>query len=379
MGLLDTLFGGQAEQDAANANQALAAQYGTTGTNLLNTGLDQSTGAVNTGAANAATALGQNTGIYGNLGQTGANTLNTGLTNQLGALGQAGQAYAPLSSFASQLAPSTQMYMNSLGLNGAQGNAAATSAFQTAPGYDFQMQQGLDAINRARANAGMLNSGNTSIDAMTYGQGLANQAYSGWQSQLQGLINPQLSALGTAAAGQAGADTNMATAYGTNAAANTALQGTVAAGQAGTNTALAQNQANLGNSLAGLYSGNAANQVALQGGVTSADMSANNTAAAGQAAGAKNLLSAGLGVAGLVAGGPIGGAIGGGLGSLFGGSNGGTAASPLPGLTAADYGTGLVGSAMAQYGLAVDGNHPAISSHPAIECPAVQRGSAQRL
>ena len=112
MGLLDTLFGGQAEQDAANANQALAAQYGTTGTNLLNTGLGQSTGAVNTGAANAATALGQNTGIYGNLGTTGANTLNTGLTNQLGALGQAGQACThALSSFASQLAPSTQMYM----------------------------------------------------------------------------------------------------------------------------------------------------------------------------------------------------------------------------------------------------------------------------
>ena len=349
---LSTLFGGGAEQEAADANKALAAQYGTTGTNLLNTGLDQSTGAVNTGATNAAGLLGQNTGIYGNLGTTGANTLNTGLSNQLGALGQAGQAYAPLSALAGQLGAGTNMYLNSLGLNGAQGNQAAVDAFQTGPGYQFQLDQGLNAIDRARANAGMLNSGNTSIDALTYGQGLANQAYGGWQSQLQGLINPQLSALGTAAAGQSAADTNMANVYGTNAAANTALQGTVAAGQAGANTALAQNQANLGNALAGLYSGNASNQVALQGGVTSADMSANNTAAAGQAAGAKNLLNAGLGLAGLVAGGPLGGTIGSGLGSLFGGANGGTAASPLPGLTAADYGTGSnAGNWLNQYGL----------------------------
>jgi hypothetical protein len=348
----DTLFGGGAEQEAADANKALAAQYGTTGTNLLNTGLAQSTGAVNTGANAAAGYLGQNTGIYGNLGTTGANTLNTGLSNQLGALNNAAGAYAPLSALAGQLGGGTNMYLNSLGLNGAAGNQAAVDAFQTGPGYQFQLNQGLNAIDRARANAGMLNSGNTSIDALTYGQGLANQAYGGWQSQLQGLINPQLSALGTAAAGTSAADTNMANAYGNNAAANTALQGTVAAGQAGANTALAQNQANLGNALAGLYSGNASNQVALQGGVTSADMSANNTAAAGQAAGAKNLLGAGLSLAGLVAGGPLGGAIGGGLGSLFGGANGGTAASPLPGLTAADYGTGAnAGNWFNQYGL----------------------------
>jgi hypothetical protein len=293
----------------------------------LDQGLAQTTGAVNTGATQAGNYLGQNTGIYGNLGTTGANTLNTGLTNQLGALGQAGQAYAPLSSFASQLAPSTQMYMNSLGLNGAAGNQAAVNAFQTGPGYDFQMNQGLDAVNRRRAASGMLTSGNADIDALTYGQGLANQAYGGWQSNLQGLINPQLSALTSAAGGQATADTNMANAYGTNAAANTALQGTVASGLAGTNTNLANNQVNLGNTLSGLYSGDASNRVALQGGITSGNMAANNTQAAGEAAGAKNLLGAGLNLASLVAGGPIGGAIGGGLSSLFGGGTGGTAST----------------------------------------------------
>ena len=103
-----TLFGGGAEEEAADKNRALLSQYGTTGNAALDTGLAQSTGAVNTGATQAGNYLGQNTGIYGNLGTTGANTLNTGLTNQLGALGQAGQAYAPLSSLAGQLGGSTQ-------------------------------------------------------------------------------------------------------------------------------------------------------------------------------------------------------------------------------------------------------------------------------
>ena len=113
MGLLDTLFGGGAETEAADKNRALYNQYGTTGQGYLDTGLTQSTGALNS-------ALG---------------------------------AYAPLSALASKYGQGTDMYMNSLGLNGAAGNTAATNAFQAGPGYQFQMDQGLDAINRQRAAA----------------------------------------------------------------------------------------------------------------------------------------------------------------------------------------------------------------------------------
>jgi hypothetical protein len=223
------------------------------------------------------------------------------------------------------------MYMNSLGLNGAQGNQAAVNAFQTGPGYDFQINQGLDAINRQRAASGMLNSGNTSVDALKYGQGLANQAYGGWQSQLQGLISPELQATQGAATGQATADTNMANMYNQNALAQLGLQSGVAQGQAGVNTNLANNQSALGNALSGVYGTDASNRVALQGGLTSGGMSANNTQAAGEAAGAKNLLGAGLSLASLVAGGPIGGALGGGLTSLFGGGTSGAANTGMPG------------------------------------------------
>jgi hypothetical protein len=109
------------------------------------------------------------------------------------------------------------MYLNSLGLNGQAGNDAATAAFQAGPGYQFQLNQGLDAINRRRAAGGMLNSGNADIDAITFGQGLANNAFGGWQGNLAGLNTNALAATGAAATGIAGADTNKANVFGNTA------------------------------------------------------------------------------------------------------------------------------------------------------------------
>jgi hypothetical protein len=69
--------------------------------------------------------------------------------------------------------------------------------------------------------------------------------------------------------------------------------------------------------LANLYQTDATNRVGLQGNVTSGDASANVLQAQGEAAGAKNLLGAGLSLASLAAGG-----VGGGLGGMLGGSGG---------------------------------------------------------
>jgi hypothetical protein len=326
-GFFDTLFGGGAEREAAEKNRALLAQYGQTGNTALDSGLTNSTGAVNTGAGNAAGLLGQNTGLYGGLRDAGQGYLNTGLQGGLTALQGAQGAYEPLSALAAKYGGGTDMYLNSLGVNGAGGNQAAVDAFQTGPGYQFGLDQGLDAINRRRANSGMLNSGNADLDAIKYGTGLANQEYGNWQTKLAGLINPELSATQGAATGVAGIGRDIAALYGADAAARVGLEQGVTAGQAGVNTNLAQNQVALGNSLAGLYSGDATNRVGLQGNITSGNMGANNTEAAGQAAGAKNLLGAGMSLAGLAAGGPIGTAIGGGINNMFGGGAGGTAST----------------------------------------------------
>ena len=92
------------------------------------------------------------------------------------------------------------MYQNALGLNGADGNQAAKNAFQTSPGYDFQMGQGLQALDRSASAKGFLNSGNAATSAMQYGQGLANQEYGNWLSRLGALQGQGLQA----ASGQTG-------------------------------------------------------------------------------------------------------------------------------------------------------------------------------
>lgn len=87
-----------------------------------------------------------------------------------------------------------QMYQNALGLNGATGNAAATSAFQSSPGYQFQLGQGLQALDRSAAAKGLLGSGNALTAAEQYGQGLANQDYGNWLGRLSGLGSQGLQA-----------------------------------------------------------------------------------------------------------------------------------------------------------------------------------------
>ncbi len=90
------------------------------------------------------------------------------------------------------------MYSNALGLNGPQGNQTAQNAFKVGPGYQFAMDQGIQALDRSAASKGMYGSGNNAIALTQYGQGLANQEYGNWLSGLSGLSNTGL----TAAAGQ---------------------------------------------------------------------------------------------------------------------------------------------------------------------------------
>jgi len=101
---------------------------------------------------------------------------------------------------------SLTMLGNALGLNGAEGNAAATSAFQASPGYNFTLDQGIGALDRSAAARGLLNSGNQTGDVLQYATGLANQDYNNWLSGVGGL-----SQLGmTATQGMAGEQNTLA-------------------------------------------------------------------------------------------------------------------------------------------------------------------------
>lgn len=200
---------------------------------------------------------------YANYLSAGTGFLNSGLTNSQGALNNAKADFAPLSDLGKKYGAGTSLFLDALGVNGADGNARAASAFTNNPGFESGLSAGLDAINRRRAAAGMLASGNADQDAQTFGQNLQNQQFGSWLSNLGGLVTPELSATSGAATGMAGTDTN----------------------------------------LANLYQQDAQNRIGLQGNFTSGNVNANNLQAAGEAKGASNLLGLGTSLLSLGTGG----------------------------------------------------------------------------
>lgn len=60
-----------------------------------------------------------------------------------------------------------------------------TAQFQNSPGYQFQVQQGENAILNNRSALGGVNSGNTLKALNSYGQGVANQDYWNYYNALQ--------------------------------------------------------------------------------------------------------------------------------------------------------------------------------------------------
>lgn len=178
-------------------------------------------------------AANQNKGIIGGFQNTGNKIINTGEQKSSDALNSAISGYQP---YVDAGKSATGMYSNALGLNGAGGNAAATDAFQTGPGYQFALDQGTQAALRGASAAGMLNSGNTLTALSQYGQGLANQEYGSWLDRLSGLSTQGLSA----ANGQAGAYGSLSDLYQNTAGSRLGLESTVAQGKIGINNQFAQ-------------------------------------------------------------------------------------------------------------------------------------------
>jgi hypothetical protein len=123
--------------------------------------------------------------------------LNQGINTGLGAYNQyAGQGQNALNTnYASALQPFQQNYAtatggmnqlgNLLGLGGASGNASALQSLQNTPGYQFQLQQGNNAVLANQAATGQLASGNTDLALQKYGQGLAGTTYQNAVQNLQ--------------------------------------------------------------------------------------------------------------------------------------------------------------------------------------------------
>lgn len=180
-------------------------------------------------------AAGQNKSVIGGFQNRGHKIINTGEKKSVNALNRAIGGYQP---YVDAGADATGMYSNALGLNGADGNATATGAFQAGPGYQFAMDQGTNAALRGASAAGMINSGNTLTALSQYGQGLANQEYGGWLDRLSGLSGQGLAATN----GQAGALGSLASLYQGTAGDRLGLESTVAQGRIGVNNQMAQGE-----------------------------------------------------------------------------------------------------------------------------------------
>lgn len=205
----------------APARDALTGAYGT-GTAATNAGYDAAgrslgtgfdlarsdllgggAGALNRGAFDAQRALGA--------GASGAtDAVMGGADAARGYYDSARGAYDPLAGLGAKYGGASTLALNALGANGADAQGAARSAFSASPAYDFNLTQGLDAINRARNARGMANSGNTDRDAQVFGAGLASNEYDKWLAGLNSYVNPELSATSGAAAGRSGVDLSRA-------------------------------------------------------------------------------------------------------------------------------------------------------------------------
>jgi len=109
------------------------------------------------------------------------------------------------------------------GYYGLPGYAAVdpSQQIQSLPGYQFQLGQGVQAIDRSAASQGLLNSGATGKALAQYGQGLAQNYSQQYVSGLQDLANRGEGATQSTAAAGAGAANQIQQAqlYAGNAAA----------------------------------------------------------------------------------------------------------------------------------------------------------------
>jgi hypothetical protein len=101
----------------------------------------------------------------------------------------------PLYSVFNQGQSGANAYADASGANGPEGLARAKANFQAGPGFDFQLNRGIDALTRAGAAKGIA-TGNTLRDAQEFGSGLANQEWGNYVSRLQPFLGQSATAAG---------------------------------------------------------------------------------------------------------------------------------------------------------------------------------------
>lgn len=139
--------------------------------------------------------------------------------------------------------PANTAESNLLGLNGPDAANAAFANYQTSPGYQWQMQQGLRGVDAGAAAKGMLRSGATLKGEDTFAQGLADSDFSNYYNRLAGLSTQGLTAAGGIANAAVGVGNNIAGTDTSAGAAQSSIYGQAASGVGTAVNSLANNTA----------------------------------------------------------------------------------------------------------------------------------------
>lgn len=193
-----------------------------------------------------------------------------------GSFVDAGNQFAPVEQLAGRYGQMTNLYQDALGARGSEGLQRARDAFGNSLASNFEMEQGLDAINRARnaRGGGSIGGGNVDRDAMLFGQNLANSRTGQYLDRLQGFMPYESQAVQTAATGRANALGQIGGLYGSEAGMNygygqdlanlaNTTGGRISDLTMGTSGAVANLQSNRAANLANMSTGRASDLVGL--------------------------------------------------------------------------------------------------------------------
>lgn len=184
----------------------------------------------------------QNAAEYRAYGTKAIGDLDRGMAGTLPAIDSAIGAYTPVADLGAKYGRGTDLYMDSLGINGAEGAQRGRDAFTAGPGYQFMVDEATDRGQRAMAR---FSPGGNEVDAVTrIASGLARQEWGNHLTRLGGFMPQESQAVGAAAAGRAAGYGARAGAYATDAQNRVNVRGNVAGGIANSNTAAAQAQMN---------------------------------------------------------------------------------------------------------------------------------------
>lgn len=103
------------------------------------------------------------------------------------------EAFSP---FINQGAQASSQMSNLLGLNGGPAQTQGFDNWRGATGYNFGLNQGMNAITGSAAGKGLLNSGATARALSQFGQDYGATKFGDYMSQLQGMVNPAMQAGG---------------------------------------------------------------------------------------------------------------------------------------------------------------------------------------